>query len=99
MPQSRLKVRRPHIMRSLRFIWLSFLLAFFANSASAQIIYGVGSHRGPITVVRQDEHFWVIESETGWYGLFQFIDGNGEKAPWIRRTSIYFGKHQFTVPI
>jgi hypothetical protein len=84
-------------MRSVRLIWFGFLLAILAGSASAQTVYaiGVGPNRGPLATVRVDEHFWVITSESGWYGLFQFSDRAGADVPWIRRTSIHFGTHQF----
>jgi hypothetical protein len=85
-------------MRLLRFIWCGFLLAVLAGSASAQTIYAIGAGGDrPMTVVRQDEHFWVITSQSGWYGLFQFSDRTSKDAPWIRRTSVHFGTLKFTV--
>jgi hypothetical protein len=88
-----------HVMRLLRLICFCFMLAILAGTASAQTIYaiGVGPNRGPVTTVRVDEHFWVITSQSGWYGLFQFSDRAGADAPWVRRTSVHFGSHKFTV--
>ena len=53
--------------------------------------------RAAAVVLRQNERAWVVGSGSAVYGLVQFSDRTTGTAPFVRRTSVHFGSHFFTV--
>ena len=80
---------------ALRFL-IALLLGFGGTSVHGQI-YAVGTHRGPPVTVRVDEHTWLAGGWPNGYGLLQFRSRRGEGAPWVRQTTICFGRPALTV--
>src|SRR5258708_6484700 len=78
-------------MHSLRLIF-SVTALFFVTVACGAQVYSVNG-----TVVRTNDHAWILDSGSGRYGLVQFMDRYSADAPWITRTSVHFGTHCFTV--
>jgi hypothetical protein len=55
------------------------------------------SHRDAAVVLRQNERAWFVGSGSNLYGLVQFSDRTTGSEPFVRRTSVHFGSHFFTV--
>ena len=50
-----------------------------------------------MVTMRVDEHTWLAGGWPNGYGVLQFRARNGEAAPWIRQTTICFGRPLLTV--
>src|SRR5689334_12149849 len=86
------------IMRKIGFIAFTWLLILPGDLACAQV-YGVGTHRGPIEIIRVDERRWVVPAPQNPYGVVQFRSRVGFGSAWVRYWTIHLGSCSFTVPV
>jgi hypothetical protein len=86
-------------MRAAICRFLVVLLVGLAGLSSRAQVYAVGFHRGPMTVYRVDEHYWIIGPRSKGYGLLQFQSRSSVDAPWIRQTEIYCAGAIAAVPL
>ena len=84
-------------MRTFTLILLAVTLLAVAPVRCGAQVYAVGTHRGPMVTLRVDEHTWLIGGWPNGYGLLQFRARTGEGAPWLRSTTICFGRPVLTV--
>ena len=79
--------------RSMRLLWGILVWLLSEAQLDAQVYaFGIGPIRGPITLVRIDEHRWTA----GWFGVVQLRTRNSADAPWVRQTTLHGGTWSVT---